>query len=44
MMENELAKDFWDRFGKNTSYVIDPDETVADIFSYTIIDGGDGRE
>lgn len=40
----EEADDFWDIFGKNTDYVIDPEETLADNFSYTIMYGPDGKE
>ena len=35
-----LSKDainFWEIFGKNTSYVIDPEECLADNFSYAIL-------
>ena len=38
------ADNFWDVFGKNTDYVIDPEETMADNFSYTIMYGPDGKE
>jgi hypothetical protein len=31
------ADNFWDIFGKNTSYVIDPEECLADNFSYAIL-------
>jgi hypothetical protein len=31
------AANFWDVFGKNTNYVIDPEETLAENFSYTIV-------
>ena len=31
------AKNFWEIFGKNTSYVIDPEECLADNFSYAIL-------
>ena len=40
----EDAANFWDVFGKNTKYVIDPEETLADNFSYTLIYGTDGRK
>lgn len=36
------AANFWDVFGRNTDYVIDPEETLADNFAYTIIDGTEG--
>lgn len=38
------ATNFWDVFGRNTDYVIDPEETLADNFSYAIIYGPDGME
>jgi predicted nucleic-acid-binding protein len=31
------AKNFWEIFGKNTFYVIDPEECLADNFSYAIL-------
>ncbi len=39
MYTAEEAANFWDVFGKNTGYVIDPEETMADNFAYTIIYG-----
>ena len=33
----EDADNFWDLFGKNTDYVIDPEECLADNFSYAIL-------
>lgn len=36
------AANFWNVFGRNTDYVIDPEETMADNFSYAIIYGPDG--
>ena len=33
------AANFWDVFGRNTDYVIDPEETLADNFSYAIVNG-----
>ena len=41
MYTSEDAANFWDVFGKNTGYVIDPEETMADNFSYTIVHGLD---
>lgn len=35
----EDATDFWDVFGQNTGYVIDPEECLADNFGYTIVFG-----
>ena len=40
----EDASDFYDVFGKNTGYVIDPEECMADNFSYALIYGLDGIE
>ncbi len=36
------AANFWDVFGRNTGYVIDPEETLADNFAYAMIYGRDG--
>ena len=41
MYTAEDAANFWDVFGRNTDYVIDPEETLADNFSYTILYGPD---
>ncbi len=41
MYKAEDASNFYDIFGYNTVYVIDPEETLADNFSYTIIEGLD---
>ena len=38
------AANFWDVFGRNTDYVIDPEETLADNFSFTVIYGLDGKK
>jgi len=38
------ASNFWDVFGKNTYYAIDPEEVMADNFSFTLIFGLDGIE
>ena len=35
----EETSDFYDVFGRNTGYVIDPEECMADNFSYAVIDG-----
>ena len=37
------AANFWDVFGRNTDYVIDPEETLADNFADTIICGPEGK-
>lgn len=42
MYRSEEADNFWDVFGRNTEYVIDPEETLADNFMYTIFFGTDG--
>ncbi|MBQ6342182.1 MAG: hypothetical protein IJI41_03555 [Anaerolineaceae bacterium] len=39
MYTSEDASNFWEVFGKNTGYVIDPEETMADNFAYTIVYG-----
>lgn len=38
---SDEAANFWEVFGRNTPYVIDPEETLADNFSYTLIYGVD---
>lgn len=38
------AENFWEVFGKNTDYVIDPEETLADNFSFTIMGGPEAAE
>ena len=38
------ASNFWEVFGENTNYVIDPEETLADNFSFLIHYGKDGME
>ncbi len=38
------AANFWDVFGRNTEYVIDPAETLADNFSYALIYGMNGSK
>ncbi|MBR3494256.1 MAG: hypothetical protein IKH38_02410 [Clostridia bacterium] len=40
----EDAANFWDVFGRNTNYVIDPEETLADNFRMTIFDGPGSME
>ena len=40
----EEVPDFYDVFGKNTGYVIDPEECMADNFSYALIYGLEGPE
>ena len=41
MYSSEDAKNFWDVFGRNTEYVIDPEETLADNFGMLIVYGAD---
>ncbi|MBR6091110.1 MAG: hypothetical protein IKP86_14320, partial [Anaerolineaceae bacterium] len=41
MYTSDNASNFWEVFGENTEYVIDPEETLADNFSYTIVYGMD---
>ena len=36
MYSSEDAKNFWDVFGRNTDYVIDPEETLADNFGFLL--------
>ena len=43
MYTPEDADNFWEIFGLNTSYVIDPEETLADNFSFALIWGPEGR-
>ena len=40
----EDAANFWDVFGQNTDYVIDPEETLADNFRFTLCYGPEGME
>ncbi len=40
----EEASDFYDVFGENTGYVIDPEECMADNFSYAVVYGMDGPD
>jgi len=44
MFDSGEAANFWDVFGRNTDYVIDPEETLADNFSFTIMYGPEGRD
>lgn len=38
------AENFYEIFGRNTDYVMDPEECMADNFSYAMTYGKDGRE
>lgn len=40
---SDQAANFQDVFGMNTGYVIDPEETLADNFSFLLIEGPDGE-
>ncbi|MCR5357909.1 MAG: endo-1,4-beta-xylanase, partial [Lachnospiraceae bacterium] len=40
----EDTSDFYDVFGENTGYVIDPEECMADNFSYAVVYGPDGMD
>ena len=40
----EDTENFWEIFGQNTGYVIDPEECLADNFSYALTYGRDGME
>lgn len=44
MYTADEAANFWDVFGRNTDYVIDPEETLADNFADTVIHGLDGKD
>ena len=44
MYRSEEASNFWDLFGRNTDYVIDPEEAMADNFSFTMIYGPEGKD
>lgn len=37
----EEAENFWEVFGRNTNYVIDPEETMADNFGFALVYGED---
>ena len=38
------AENFWEVFGGNTTYVIDPEETMAGNFAYTLVYGLEGKD
>lgn len=40
----EQASNFYEVFGKNTDYVIDPEECMADNFKYAMLYGMDGED
>ena len=40
----EDAENFWDVMGENTDYVIDPEECMADNFSFAMTYGMDGKK
>jgi len=44
MYDSKEATNFFEVFGRNTDYVIDPEETLADNFAYTIVYGLDGKD
>ena len=44
MYTADEAANFWDVFGRNTDYVIDPEETLADNFADAMIHGLDGKD
>lgn len=39
MYDSDEAANFWDVFGRNTDYVIDPEETLADNFALAVVYG-----
>lgn len=41
---SDEAENFYDVFGKNTDYVIDPEECMADNFSFAMMYGTDGMD
>lgn len=42
MYPSDSAENFWEVFGRNTDYVIDPEEALADNFSYAVMYGVNG--
>lgn len=40
----EDAENFWEVFGRNTDYVIDPEECMAENFCFTLTYGLDGKD
>ena len=44
LYDYEEASDFWEVFGRNTDYVIDPEECMADNFSFMLVHGLDGMD
>ena len=40
----EDAENFDEIFGKNTEYVVDPEEVLADNFAYALIMGPEGYD
>ena len=44
MYTSDDAANFWDVFGENTDYVIDPEETLADNFAFLLTYGPDGLD
>ncbi|MDO4404687.1 MAG: hypothetical protein Q4C09_06595 [Atopobiaceae bacterium] len=42
LYDSTEASNFWDVFGRNTDYVIDPEETMADNFSFAVVYGRNG--
>lgn len=44
IIDSSEASNFWEVFGENTDYVIDPEETMADNFSFAIVFGRDGMD
>ena len=41
--DEEIFNEYFDVVGRNTGYVIDPEECMADNFSYAVVNGKDGR-
>ena len=41
---SDEAENFWEVFGENTDYVLDPEECMADNFSFAMTHGADGMD
>ena len=41
---SDEAENFWEVFGENTDYVLDPEECLADNFSFAMTHGADGMD
>lgn len=43
LIDSTEVSDFWELFGRNTDYVIDSEEAMADNFSFAVVYGKDGK-